>query len=88
MSAPAFAAETAGEFSVYQFFPDGTNECVKAGAGAEEAVRTAHSYTIRPAAMLGIIQRVIITDGGDYCVFEWKHGEGVVFPPRSERTSQ
>lgn len=72
-------------FSVYQFFPDDTHECVGMGLDAEAAVLKARSYTTRPAAQLGIIRKVIITDSGDACVFEWRHGEGVVFPPRSER---
>jgi hypothetical protein len=29
---------------------------------------------------MGITERVIITDGGDSTVFEWKKDEGVVFP--------
>lgn len=73
---------TAREFSVHQFFPDGTSECVRDHVGPEEAVQTAHSFTTRPAAVLGIIQRVLITDGGDCCVFEWQFGKGVVFPPK------
>ena len=54
---------------------------------AEAAVRAAKSLTDRPAARLGTIQRVIITDGGDCTVFEWRHGAGVTFPPpcRAER---
>ena len=51
---------------------------------AEEAVETARSYTTRPAAVLGIIRRVIITDGGDNTCFEWKNGEGVTYPPRED----
>lgn len=70
-----------GEFSVYQFFPDGGYECVVQFVDPETAVKTAQSYTTRPAALIGIIARVIITDGGDCCCFEWKHGEGVTFPP-------
>jgi len=29
-----------------------------------------------------MVKRVIITDGGDCINFEWKKGEGIVFPPR------
>lgn len=72
---------TQGEFSVHQFFPDGSSECLRQFVGPEEAVLTARDYTRRPAALIGIIARVIITDGGDNCVFEWRYGEGVVFPP-------
>jgi len=68
------------EFSVVQFFPDGTYEYVRRFVTAEEAINVAKSYTTRPAAKIGVIQRVIITDGGDCTVFEWKYGEGIVFP--------
>lgn len=72
-----------GEFSVYQFLPDGTTERVGDHLDAGAAVELAHSYTTRPAALMGVIRRVIITDGEDFTVFEWKNGEGVTFPPRS-----
>jgi len=69
------------EFSVYQFFPDGSHERVRRQyVTAEQAVEVAYSYCTRPAARMGIIQRVIITDGGDHTIFEWKFGEGVVYP--------
>jgi len=67
-------------FCVYQFFPDGSNERVGEWLPAEEAVKLAYSYTTRPAALLGIIQQVMITDAGDNCVFHWRSGEGVIFP--------
>jgi hypothetical protein len=69
------------EFSVIQFFEDGSWECVRRFVGPEEAVKAAHHYTHSVASKLGIVERVIITDGGDDCVFEWKAGEGVTFPP-------
>ena len=72
------------EFSVYQLLADGTTERVRAFVGAEEAVDTFKSLTERPAAQLGIIRRVIITDGGDYTCFEWRYGEGVTFPTREQ----
>ncbi|MPZ36644.1 MAG: hypothetical protein GEU95_01050 [Rhizobiales bacterium] len=71
----------AGEFSVFQFFPNGDYECVAQLVDGKTAVETAKSYTTRPAALIGIIRRVIITDGGDCCCFEWKYGQGVTFPP-------
>jgi len=48
----------------------------------EKAVKAAHRLTKGPASMLGMVKRVIITDGGDCINFEWKKGEGIVFPPR------
>jgi len=73
---------SSGEFSVHQFFPDDTHECVAFMVDAKTAVETAHSYTIRPTAKLGIIRRVVITDAGDFTCFEWKFGQGVVYPPK------
>lgn len=67
-------------FSVWQFFPNEMSECVGSGLSAEDAVNLAKSYTTRPAARVGIIQRVRIVDGGDCCVFEWINGKGVTFP--------
>jgi hypothetical protein len=69
---------TSGEFSVYQFFPGGEWERVREFVSAEEAVKVAHHYTNSVGARLGTTVRVIITDGGDCCVFEWKFGEGIV----------
>lgn len=78
-------SEERAEFSVVLFFPDGTYEYVKRFVGAEEAVRTAKDYSTstRPAVLLGFIKRIIITDGGDCTVFEWRAGEGVTFPAKS-----
>ena len=70
------------EFSVYWFDDDDFNHAEARGIGPKEAVELAKSLTVRPAALLGIICRVIITDGGDFTVFEWKKGDGVTYPPR------
>lgn len=71
-------------FHVWQFFPDETYERVAGFVGAEEAVKTAHSYTVRPAAVLGVIRKVMITDMDDFCVFQWEFGQGVVYPPPAQ----
>lgn len=73
----------AGEFSVCQFFDSGDYEWVRNHVSAEEAVKAARHYTENVAARMGLIPRVIITDGNDYTVFEWKRGEGVTYPPES-----
>jgi hypothetical protein len=78
-----FDMPTTGEFSVCQFFKGGVYEYVRRFVGPEEAVKTAHHYTHNVAAKLGMVERVIITDGGDDCCFEWKRGEGVTFPPEA-----
>lgn len=72
------------EFTVWIFFPDGTHIPEGEWLEAEEAARLAHDVTRRPAAKVGIISRVIITDGGDFTCFEWIHGKGVTFPPRGQ----
>lgn len=69
------------EFSVCQFFPDGTYEYVRRFVSAEVALAVAKTYCSNPAAKIGITQRVIITNGGDEIAFEWQHGKGITFPP-------
>ena len=70
------------EFSVYQFFPDETWERVLHFVTAEEAVSKAKVLTQTVGAKIGTTRRVIITDGDDFCCFEWKFGEGVTFPTK------
>lgn len=69
-----------GEFSVYQFFMDDSYEQVRSFVDAQEASRAAQHYCTSVGARIGTTKRVIITDGGDCTCFEWKYGEGVVFP--------
>jgi hypothetical protein len=77
-----------GEFSVCQFFEDETYEYVRRFVDAEEAVKAARHYTDNVAVKMGLTKRVIITDGGDHCVFEWKRGQGVVWPTPAQRAAQ
>ncbi len=70
------------EFNVVQYLKGGLHEYVARNVSASEAVEIARRYCARPAALIGAIARVIITDGDDAINFEWKFGEGVVFPPR------
>lgn len=72
------------EFSVCQFFQDETYEYVRRFVSAEEAVTAAKHYCTSVGARLGTTVRVIITDGGDCTNFEWKFGEGVVYPKPEE----
>lgn len=69
------------EFSVVLYFPTGDYLYERRNLDAETAVRLAKKCTQRPAAFAGLVPRIIITDGEDNTVFEWKHGEGVTFPP-------
>ena len=74
------------EYSVCLFFQDGNYEYVQRFVFAHEAAEAAVHYATSIGAKLGYVQRVIITDGGDEINFEWKYGEGIIFPPRaSER---
>ena len=68
------------QFSVYQFFEDGSCERVREWVSAEEAVQAARHYTTSVAAQYGMTRRVIITDGGDCISFEWQYGQGVTYP--------
>lgn len=74
-------AGLAKEFSVYQWFADGQYECVRKHVEPEEAVKAAHHYTTNVAARTGMVNRVMITDGGDCCVFEWRNGR-VIWPTK------
>jgi hypothetical protein len=69
-----------GEFSVAEFYSDGLHAYVKRWIDAESAVKLAKRCTEKAAARQGWISRVIITDGGDCCVFEWQHDKGLTFP--------
>lgn len=71
-------------YSVYQFFADDTHEHVLDSASAVDAVNRATSLALSVGGQIGTTRRVIITDADDCTVFEWRHGEGVVFPPQSE----
>ncbi len=76
---------SATEFSVWWFDELGLSYRDACFVDAGTAVHAAKALTDRPAALLGTIQRVIITDGGDCTVFEWKHGAGVTWPPQSSK---
>ena len=71
---------TEGEFSVAQFFTDGTNEYVRRYVGAEEAVKAFAHYIDSVAVQLGMVAKVIITDGLDQTNMEWQYGKGITFP--------
>lgn len=72
------------EFSVYQFFVTGEYERVRSFVSAEEATRAFRHYTNNVATAVGIIEKVIITDGGDHTVAEWKKDEGITWPKEGE----
>jgi len=59
---------------------DGSYEYVRRYVSVEEAARAFKFYTSNVASRIGTTTRVIITDGGDCINYEWKFGEGIVFP--------
>lgn len=68
-----------GEFSVFQEFEDGMQECVRTNVDAESAVKAAHHYCNSVGAQIGTTRRVFITDASDCTNFEWQYGKGVTF---------
>ena len=76
---------TEEKFNVVQFFEGGAYDYARRGVPAEEAVVAAAHYCSSVGAKMGTTQRVIITDEGDSINFEWKFGEGVVFPLKGEK---
>lgn len=69
------------EYSVVQFFADDSYEKIVEFVGPEEAIRVAIQTCRSVGAKIGTTKRVIITDGGDFCNWEWIHGQGIVYPP-------
>jgi hypothetical protein len=67
-------------FDVWQHLEDDWHERVGENLDAKAAVELAHSYTMRPAALIGFIRKVrIIALDDDSVCFEWQHGKGVTF---------
>jgi hypothetical protein len=68
-----------GEFSVWWWDANGEAHAELRGFDAKSAAERAASLAHGPAALFGMIERIIITDGGDFTNFEWKKGLGVTF---------
>jgi len=51
---------------------------------AEKCVKEAKRITESVGGQCGMVSKVMITDSGDCCIFEWRFGEGVVFPTREQ----
>lgn len=73
--------ENEGEFSVVQWFPNEQYEYVRRFVDEETAALAAAHYCTCVGAKIGTTVRVIIEDGGGYCVFDWARDTGVTFPP-------
>jgi hypothetical protein len=85
MTQDDFRNDDRDEFSVCQFFPDGSSEYVRRFVSAREAVEAAKHCTETVGGRIGIVTRIIITDGGDCTCFEWKYGSGITYPKRSSQ---
>lgn len=71
-----------GEFSVYWWGSDGSQYTELRFVDVETAMVKALDLPKRPFShVFGMLERVIVTDGGDSTCFEWLKGKGVVFPP-------
>lgn len=72
--------ESGAEFSVYQYFPNGSYERVLNLVDAETAIKKAHHLINSVGGRIGTTVRVLVTDGYDFCNFEWVYGKGIIFP--------
>lgn len=71
-----------GEFSVYWWGSDGSQHEELRFVDVETATERALDLPKKPfACILGMLDRVIVTDGDDFTCFEWLKGQGVVYPP-------
>jgi hypothetical protein len=64
------------EFSVVEFFDNGTHAYVQRWLDAKDAVYLAKHCIDH---LHDGVERIIITDGGDFTTFEWKKGQGITF---------
>jgi hypothetical protein len=69
-----------GEFSVVEFYDDGVHSYVERDLPAKQAVELARYCVVGASDENSIVKRIIITDGGDYTVFQWERGTGITFP--------
>lgn len=70
----------AEQFHVVLFFDDDSYIYEGGWRPAEEATLLAISHTKRPTGLIGMTKRVIVVDRDDRTCFDWRFGEGVVFP--------
>lgn len=68
------------EFSVVEFYADGTHLYIARWLDAESAVKMAKLCCDEHVNHPDIITKIIITDGGDFTVFEWQPDKGVTWP--------
>ena len=66
-------------FNVFWWDSQGNQYSELSSVSAEQAVNAAKRLADGPVSLLGIVERIIITDSGDCCNFEWIKGKGVTF---------
>ena len=69
------------EFSVYWWSADGSQHEELRFVDVDTAMNRVMTLVKGPASKLGLVARVIITDGGDFTCFEWLKDKGLVYPP-------
>lgn len=62
------------EFSVYWWDCEGGQHEELRYVDAHSALKAVKRLTTGPAARFKMVARVIITDGGDHCNYEWRDG--------------
>lgn len=67
------------QFSVFAFFNDDHYEPVIRWVNMYRAQDEVKRVLANEMNRM-VTKRLIITDGGDHCVFEWTRGKGVTFP--------
>lgn len=70
-------------FNVVVFDGEGFSTYVRRESEAKEAVEEAHRQVMLALDGAGI-DRVMITDDGDFANFLWERGKGIVYPPPGE----
>lgn len=72
---------TKGEFSIYWWAEDGTRITEMNFVDAETAFKRFRGLT-GPANL--VVDRLIITDGGDSISLEWNYEKSLVFPTKED----
>ena len=72
------------EFSVFWWDREENYHAELRFVEIEKAINAARRLTHGPASVLGVVKKVMITDGGDLCCFLWTKENGVEFPTRKD----
>jgi hypothetical protein len=73
-----------GEFSVYWWDRQDRQVVEHRFVDIEQVKSSILRLTKGSASRLGFITRVMVTDGGDFCAFEWSKEKGVIFPTEED----